>query len=255
MSERYRLVFRGEVLDGQHKAVVKQRLGATLKVDGERLDAMFTGKAVTIRKDADTDTAVRFQIAFKKAGARLRVLPVAVESDAEAVSGSSPAQVSASSTAQVSAPSPAQASAPPPPAPAAANTAFQLAPRGALMAEPAPAAPRPAVDLTHLTLAAPGVVLGVPRSVASAAPDVSHLTIAAAGADLGVAPPPLLQIEAPTWDVADAGADLGPLAPLIEPPFELDAIEFELAPVGTSLAEADDEPLPKPPDTSHLRLQ
>src|SRR6478672_4935430 len=104
MSERYRLVFRGEVLEGQHKAVVKQRLGAALKVEGERLDAMFTGKAVTIRKDADTDTAARFQIAFKRAGARLRVMPVASESEAE----------------------------PAPPQPVAAEDgAFKLAPRGA----------------------------------------------------------------------------------------------------------------------------
>ena len=43
---------------------------------------MFTGKAVTIRKDADTDTAARFQVAFKRAGARLRVLPVGHEVEA-----------------------------------------------------------------------------------------------------------------------------------------------------------------------------
>ena len=61
MTERYRLVFRGEVLEGQHKAVVKQRLGVVLKLDGERLDALFTGKAVTIRKDADADTAAHFR--------------------------------------------------------------------------------------------------------------------------------------------------------------------------------------------------
>ena len=61
MSERFRLVFRGEVLEGQHKAVVKQRLGAVLKLDGAKLDALFTGKAVTIRKDTDPDTAAKFR--------------------------------------------------------------------------------------------------------------------------------------------------------------------------------------------------
>jgi hypothetical protein len=233
MSERYRLVFRGEVLDGQHKAVVKQRLGAALKVDGERLDAMFTGKAVTIRKDADTDTATRFQAAFKRAGARLRALPIAAERDVE------------------------QPATSPEPVTAAPNdAAFQLAPPGALMADPAPTVPQPAVDLSHLTLAPPGAVLGVPSpTVDPVVPDVSHLALASLGALLGIALPPPIRIDAPAWEVADVGADLAPQLRAIDPPFELDVIEFEVAPVGTLLVDADDEPAPQPPDTSHLHLQ
>jgi len=228
MSERYRLVFRGEVLDGQHKAVVKQRLGAALKVEGERLDAMFTGKAVTIRKDADTDTAARFQIAFKRAGARLRVLPLELEHGVE----------------------PARA-----PVEPVTDGVFRLAPPGALMAEPVPAARRPMVDLTHLTLAAPGTVLGVPRVVEALNPDVSHFTIAARGVDLGVPSLPLAELEAPEWDIAEPGADLGPHAPPIDPPIELAAIDFDLAPAGALLREPDDATPPQPPDTSHLRLE
>jgi len=227
MSERYRLVFRGELLEGQHKAVVKQRLGAALKVEGERLDAMFTGRAVTIRKDADTDTAARFQVAFKRAGARLRVLPVAPEVEAE-----------------------------PAPAPAAADdSAFKLAPPGALMAEPALPVRQPEVHVAHLTLASPGALLGVPRKVEAVAPDVSHFTIAAPGVSLGGATPlPVIEPDVPSWDVAELGVDLGQLTPLIEPPFELDGIEFELAPPGTLLVDADDTTPPRPPDTSHLHL-
>jgi hypothetical protein len=236
MSERYRLVFCGEVLEGQHKAVVKQRLGVALKVEGERLDAMFTGKPVTIRKDADTDTAARFQIAFKRAGARLRVMPVTDELE----------QIPES----VSKPAPAQQ-------PAAKNDgAFKLAPPGALMADPAPPARQRDVDLSQFTLAAAGTVLGVPRVVDAVAPDVSHFTIAAPGVTLSDAEPlPVMEPDAPSWDVAEVGADIGTSAPSVEPPFELDDIEFELAPVGTLLADADDAEAPQPPDTSHLSLQ
>jgi len=236
MSERYRLVFRGEVLEGQHKAVVKQRLGAALKVEGERLDAMFTGKAVTIRKDADTDTAARFQIAFKRAGARLRVMPVADELE----------QVPES----VSKPAPSQRPA------ATDDGTFKLAPPGALMADPAPPTRQPDVDLSQFTLAAAGTVLGVPRVVDAVAPDVSHFTIAAPGVTLSDAEPlPVMEPGVPSWDVAEVGADIGTSAPPAEPTFELDDIEFELAPVGTLLADADDAEAPQPPDTSHLRLQ
>ena len=231
MSERYRLVFRGEVLEGQHKAVVKQRLGVTLKLDGPRLDAIFTGKAVTIRKDADTDTAARFQIAFKRAGARLRVLPVDVEA------------------------APVVESESPPPS----EGGYRLAPAGALMAEPRPAPPPPVVLTDHLSLAAPGTALSAPRSYTATVPDVSHLTVAALGADLHspskarvaeIAP-----VAAPTWEVARVGVDLIPRSPPVEPPVGLAQVEFELAPPGALLMDDDDTTPPAPPDTSHLRLQ
>lgn len=241
MPERYRLVFRGEVLEGQHKAVVKQRLGAALKVEGERLDAMFTGKAVTIRKDADTDTAARFQIAFKRAGARLRVMPVAdeLEQIPESVSNAVPAQQPAAKQSV-----------------AKNGGAFKLAPPGALMADPAPPGRQPEMYLSQFTLAAAGAVLGVPRVVDAVAPDVSHFTVAAPGVKLSDAEPlPVMEPDVPSWDVAEVGADIGTSALSVEPPFELDDVDFELAPVGTLLADADDAEVPQPPDTSHLSLQ
>jgi len=231
MSERYRLVFRGEVLEGQHKAVVKQRLGVTLKLEGARLDAIFTGKAVTIRKDADTDTAARFQIAFKRAGARLRVLPVDVE-EVPAVEPESP-----------------------PPS----ESGYRLAPTGALMVEQRAAPPPPVVATDHLSLAAPGTALSAPRSYSATVPDVSHLTVAAPGADLHsptqahvaeIAP-----VAAPTWEIARAGVDLIPRSAQVEPTPGLVDIEFELAPPGALLIDEDDTTPPAPPDTSHLRLQ
>ena len=74
MSEGYRLVFSGEVEEGQHPAVVKKRLAAVLKLDEQRMDMLFSGKSVVVKKAADEPTAKRYQQAFKKAGAVLRVL-------------------------------------------------------------------------------------------------------------------------------------------------------------------------------------
>jgi hypothetical protein len=239
MSERYRLVFRGEVLEGQHKAVVKQRLGVVLKVDGERLDALFTGKAVTIRKEADSDTAARFQIAFKRAGARLRVVPVAL---AEAPREAPPE-------------TPAEAAPATPPV-AEADAGFRLAPLGATLVEPRPPAAAPALDLSHLTLAALGTALGTPSAVTGSPPDTSHLSLAALGAIIGITvPPPVAAIDAPEWEISDVGVDLMPPSPDVESALDVDAIDFELSPLGTWLMDADDSPPPAPPDTSHLRIQ
>ena len=76
MSEQFRLVFAGEINQGQHAAVVKKRLGAVLKLDTERMDVLFSGKSVVVKKVTDKATAARYQAAFNKAGARLRVLPL-----------------------------------------------------------------------------------------------------------------------------------------------------------------------------------
>ena len=66
MDERFKLIFRGEVLDGQHPAVVKKRLQALMKVSDERADTLFAGKPVVLRKDADTATAARFKRRSRK---------------------------------------------------------------------------------------------------------------------------------------------------------------------------------------------
>ena len=194
MSESFRLVFRGEVLAGQHQAVVKERLGALLKIDGERLDALFTGKAVTVRKEADGATAERFASAFKRAGARLRLVPI-------------------------EAPEPVAQ----PPQQDAQPAGFALAERGARLQDPR-AVESPAVDTSHLSLAEPGTRMSEqPTGSVPSAPDVSHLTIAAVGADIGLHKPPVaapvdldeidFEVAPPGARMADAVADVPPPPP------------------------------------------
>jgi hypothetical protein len=237
MTETYRLVFRGEVLDGQHKAVVKQRLGVALKLEGERLDALFTGKAVTIRKSADTDTAARFQVAFKRAGARLRVLPVETDARQEA-------------------PGVAPSAAPASP-PAGDLPAFDVAPPGTPLADVRPAPRPPAVDTSHFSLAAVGSNMSEPRVAPPVAvPDTSHLTVAAVGSNIGeeIATPDIT-VDVPAWKLANVGANLAPRKAPAPPPVDVDAIDFDVAPPGARLAEPDGRPQPVPPDTSHIHLQ
>jgi hypothetical protein len=150
MTESFRLVFRGEVLAGQHKAVVKQRLGAVLKLDGPRLEALFTGKPVTVRKFADGETAARFEIAFKRAGARLRIVPIDAAPEAKA-------------------------------APASAAAGFDLAAPGARLQEPVDAAPA-AVDTSHLTIAEVGADMAPRKAPAEPVIDLDEI-------DFEIAPP------------------------------------------------------------------
>lgn len=73
MDEKYRLIFSGELLDGQHRAVVKRRLIELLKLKDGQVEKLFSGQPVVLKRDVDRETAARYQALFKKAGGQLRV--------------------------------------------------------------------------------------------------------------------------------------------------------------------------------------
>jgi hypothetical protein len=73
MSEQFRLLFRGEVLEGQHPAVVRKKLGQLLGLDDARLGRLFSGQLVIVKAEADADAAARIEATFRRAGAQLTV--------------------------------------------------------------------------------------------------------------------------------------------------------------------------------------
>jgi hypothetical protein len=73
MNAQFRLLFRGEVLGGQHPAVVRKKLGQLLGLDDARLERLFSGQLVIVKAEADADTAARIEATFRKAGAQLEV--------------------------------------------------------------------------------------------------------------------------------------------------------------------------------------
>jgi hypothetical protein len=70
MSDVYKLVFRGELAEGQHPAVVRRKLAQLLGLDEPQLDRLFSGPVV-VKATADAQTADRLESVFQKAGARL----------------------------------------------------------------------------------------------------------------------------------------------------------------------------------------
>ncbi len=160
MTDRFKLIFRGEVLQGQHPAVVRKRLAALATFDEAQLDKLFSGHPVVVKREADKPTAARFQTLFGKAGARLRVVPLeTAERDAPAGGGEAPD--------------------------------FEVLPTGsAILRDDERVRPTaPQIDLSGLS-----VQEGDPeepeRAPAVAPPEVGHLSLAPAGATLNDAKPP-----------------------------------------------------------------
>lgn len=267
MSEVYRLVYSGEVLSDQHPAVVRKRLATLLKLDDEKTDVLFSGKAVVVKKAADEATASRYQQAFQKAGARLRVMPLEGDGAASgtgtaqpAPAGSSPVSSPVSDTppsATEAAPTPASK-----PAPDAANATagapFDVMPAGTDVLSPAerPSEPETDIDTSHIKVQ--GAVFDTGEALSEPAPDVpnvDHITIAELGAQLGVGRDlevVVAEIEV-HFDLAELGAMLSepnetePDTPGIE-------VDFDIAAPGATLGRETQTPPPPPPDTSHLTV-
>jgi hypothetical protein len=190
MDDLYTLMFRGEVLEGQHPAVVRKRLAKAAGFRDEQLDRLFSGRPVILKRAADTATAARLQALFKKAGARLRVLPAEAGDGAPSAAATPADDGSAGAEAPAGGGSSGLELLPPGsdvlraderrlPMAAADAPDFEVAAVGADLAPRRAPAPPP-VDADRLTfeVAPPGETLGVPAAPpAQLPPDTSHLQL------------------------------------------------------------------------------
>ncbi|MGI9324976.1 MAG: hypothetical protein ACR2PZ_07140 [Pseudomonadales bacterium] len=261
MSDNYRLVFRGEVGEGQHPAVVKKRLAKVLKLEADKVEKLFTGSTVVLRRSVDATTAARYQAAFKEAGARLRVQPIREESETPAPVGASDASASQAETSdEVAATTPASDVAAGTDA-AETEYGFRLLPVGSYILEVHERLPPVEANIAigHLALADTSTPSGSEDSTDPDAVtvDVDHLSVADAGATLGsdtdasAAPERVIEFE---FELAEDGSwlseeddeDGGP---------SIDAPDFTLAEPGALLQTAAPKPQASAPDVSHLSLE
>lgn len=70
------LVFAGEVLAGFEVDAVRQSLGEVLRLDARRLDHLFSGRPVIVKRRLTADQAAAWVRQFDALGARLQVLPM-----------------------------------------------------------------------------------------------------------------------------------------------------------------------------------
>lgn len=265
-EQRYDIFFRGEVLEGFALDTVKANVAQLFKASPEKLEQLFSGKVVPLRKDLDKATAAKFKQALDKAGAKIYIKLVA---DAAATTAPAPAP-SASPAPAVPAPAaPAVAAAPRPVAPAAANTAASQAPAGGafvilppgsdvLRPEERPAVEAVKVDISGIRLASVFDQPEVDTTPPPPPPKTSHLSTAPVGADIleGVkkeAPPPPpnvshISIAAPGATMSE-GVEKEPVPPVP------DISHLSTAAVGADLLEGISKEAPPPaPDTSNIHL-
>ncbi len=65
----YEVIFRGDVVPGQNIVEVKQRLAKLFNAEPGRIDQLFSGRPVALKKHVDQQTAERYRETLHKAGA------------------------------------------------------------------------------------------------------------------------------------------------------------------------------------------
>ena len=67
-NHQYSVVFDGEKVPDSELFGVKQRLREVFKADRARIETLFTGKPVAIKRNLDRDSALKYQHMLKKIG-------------------------------------------------------------------------------------------------------------------------------------------------------------------------------------------
>ena len=224
MAGKFRLIFRGEVLEGQHRAVVRRRLGEALKLDDARLKKLFSGDMVVLKRSVDEKTAARYQTVFQQAGALLHLENEAGSADAAGTAEAAAAgREGSGGEATAEAPSPANGY-------PAANPEID-APDFTVLTSyfPAPEEPQAEIDAPAYGLAEPGA-------------DLSE--------DVPARPVVVVDVD---FELAETGVTL--LEAFRETPMpELGPLNFEVAELGADIGPPSGPVQASVPDISHLSL-
>lgn len=244
-DELYDLVFKGELVAGFELTLVKKNLQQLFRINEQQVESLFSGAAVPLKKRLDADTANKYRVAMKKAGAKINV----VQSQAPATKPE-PAKATAS-----------QAQKPPAPSPdSGTGDGGQF--KTDLGAQPSkPASPRQPIAAPDFKIACVGanmIEASEKPLVVSKDVDVSHLAVTPQGGNLvaeeELSGLPILEIDVPNYDVAPAGSEV--LKPEERKRVEVvnvDTSGLTVGEVGEKLS-PDKAPAPPAPNVDHIKL-
>lgn len=165
-EETYNVVFTGEIIGGMDPEVAKQNFSNTFKVTGMRLDALFSGKPVILKKNIGYRDGMKFRGQLKRLGMISSLDPLGVASETQKSSG--PETVASTPAADT---------------PVAAESAVQkddwsLAPVGSDMNQIKDSRPPVSVDISQISVAPVGAdILVEKKSITVRDIDTSKLSI------------------------------------------------------------------------------
>lgn len=165
-EENYSVIFAGVLAPEAVPIEVKSKLARLFKTTPDRVEPLFSGRRVVIKRGLDEPTARNYLAALYKAGAVAELL----DTQGNRVG------YAADQGREHQSPEPVPYRAP--------EVDMSVAEPGALLVEPA-AVPVPDIDISGLSMAEVGVTLAEPRDVDPPEFDLEGLELAPPGVDLG----------------------------------------------------------------------
>jgi hypothetical protein len=74
-QETYDVYFSGQIMRDQDPAEVRARIGDIFKLEGAKLERLFSGRPVAIKKNLGMEQAVQYRVVFRQAGALVDIRP------------------------------------------------------------------------------------------------------------------------------------------------------------------------------------
>ncbi len=210
-KELYDIFFRGGVMPGENIDNVKDNLAKLFKANATQIDAMFSGRAIVIKKSLGKDAALQYQAAMEKAGAK-----VILREKAGTPDSLTPSPIASTASNQVKAPKPVtpQPSTVQAPAEAVAtstsdDSSWGLAPVGSDVlseSERTPFVPKD-VDTSAIKLTSAFAEPEIAKMPPPPPPNTDHISVAAVGSDILAEKQP----EPPKPDIDLSGMEVAPL--------------------------------------------
>lgn len=262
-DELFDIYFSGKVIDQDQLPEVRQKIGKLFKASEAVLDKLFSGQPTKIKKAVDMDTAIKYRVKFREAGAIVDIRPCQSAPPAPASAPTTEAIPPSNFTAaETAAPEPAEetvaeAAAPQTAAAAPGSIDASLALPGSIIDDtPEPPPANYNTDEFDLGEANSGSLEEFAETVIPAAiPDISSLDVAETDAPLDNTPAPEpLEVDTSNMAIDAFSGDLDQTPP--PPPANIDTSNLTASEANTgSLEEFDSRPEAVPvPDTSKLNL-
>ena len=236
-DEKYDLVFKGQLVKGIDSDNAKRNLAALFKIGIDKAEALFTGKPVILKRNLDADSANKYRVAIKKAGALIDLVRVELPAQkskpqGKAVFTSRDVAGDEKSAESPSTPSKSERAQPE----VESDSPYTLAPAGANLLQPAERQQTvaPEIDVSNITLR----------------PEGGNLLDAGEYVETEA-----VTVEIEDFDLAPVGADV--LTVTERKPQqkrEVDTSALTLAAPGVRLTEANPAAAPVIPDTSKITL-
>lgn len=201
----FEVVFSGKLVEGAAPEKVKANVAALFKVEAAKVERLFSGATISIKKGVDEATAKKYQMALYKAGAITQVVNRATAAASSPKPAAPQGQKPAASAAEVGL---QKSVVKPAPAGVGELASAAVDAPGTVLVEHQEL-PEPQIDTSSLSMDQPGVELTEHQEVPEPEVDISGLSMGEEGEVLGQESPfEPLQVDVSGMSMDEPGVTL-----------------------------------------------